>query len=690
MSSSVTQNKVLTDTTKQWFAELFAQLRDCQQRRLLSCQGSEQWCALITQAFQPQTEPLIILSNQTTFENAVPFAKSETLLGKETSVVIVDLFQGLNADVFCIAAGLVRAGGLLVLLSPESEHWQLISDEYAIWQNHLVSPKMRFIDYVFEKINADTNTCIQLRQGHDLPAILPMPQALMTTLVDDKTRNQAQVLKDIDTWLLNPRQRIALITAHRGRGKSTCLGFIVRQLVEENDLSVCVTAYSRQSAAMLLARFETARFVSPDQLIEQRQSADVLVIDEAAMLPYAMLEQLCKQFERVVMATTTGGYEGTGQGFMLRFIARLPENELCSLQLHEPVRWGNNDCLENWLNETFILSSSAKPALTQLSSCAYRVFDRKQDKQRLIEIYRLMVSAHYRTRPSDLRALMENPDLIPIVAEYQGQLPGVALLNKEGGFDEALTQQVFLGQRRPKGHLLAQMLTAQAGIADFASYKGLRIQRIAVAEAQRRQGIGRGLIELIETVAIENEYDYVGASFAFDSESAGFWQSCGFRLAHLGYGQGKSSGNHSVAVVKVLNSALEVKVAQLEEKLRNSLPLWLCHFLQNMTVDNVVSLLRFSGFTSELCNIEKDEIKAFTKGHKGFELCFVSLQRAVMQAIAQSSATQTIHPRLVEKIVQNRDWNNLSTNPDCRGRKSIQHELRRLVEELLVLADSDS
>ena len=234
------------------------------------------------------------------------------------------------------------------------------------------------------------------------------------------------------------------------------------------------------------------------------------------------------------------------------------------------------------------------------------------------------------------------------------------------------------------------MLTAQAGLADFATYKGLRIQRIAVVESQRRQGIGKGLIKTVDEYAVEHNLDYVGASFAFDSESAGFWRSCGFRLVHLGYGQGKSSGNHSVAVIKVLNPALESNIVQLQEKMQNSLPLWLCQFIQKMDVDNVVSLLQFSGYSAELSDIEKNEIKAFSEGHKGFELCFVSLQRAVMMAVAQTAGAQSINPWVIEKLLQNRDWNHLSVDPDCQGRKSIQKKLRRLVSEILQLENSGS
>ncbi|MCP5011476.1 MAG: hypothetical protein GY942_15960 [Aestuariibacter sp.] len=43
-----------------------------------------------------------------------------------------------------------------------------------------------------------------------------------------------------------------MISAGRCRGKSFCLGLIVDELSKSLHLSVCITAYSRQSAAMLL------------------------------------------------------------------------------------------------------------------------------------------------------------------------------------------------------------------------------------------------------------------------------------------------------------------------------------------------------------------------------------------------------------------------------------------------------
>lgn len=676
----------VTDAFDSWLRQLLERLQKNHQRYLLSCEGSEQWCRNLYAQMKLRRKHLLLLSDQ----DGLAYSKSETLLGQESRLVVVDLFSGLNPDVLCIAAGLVQCGGLLVLLSPGGAQWQQINDRYGIWQDQTASPENTFVDYFFGRIEASKAACMRLRENADLPEIPSIAKAFPTDIIDGQTSDQALVLEGIENWLNQTEQRIALVTANRGRGKSTCLGFLVKIMTEDRGLSVCVTAYSRQSAAMLLAQCDASIFTAPDGLIDSPPEADVLVIDEAAMLPFAMLDRLCRQYQRVVMATTTGGYEGTGQGFLLRFIARLPKDQVSWFELHQPVRWADDDCLESWIDDTFLL----KPELPlpdgiqpgenlDLSRCRYDIIDRLSAGIELKQIYQLMVLAHYRTRPSDFRALMENPDLIPLVARYQSEILGVALLNREGGFSDELSREVFLGRRRPKGHLLAQMLTAQAGLRDFAVYRGLRIQRIAVSENWRRQGIGSALLETVAGYASENGYDYIGASFAFDNESAGFWRSCGFRLVHIGYGQGKSSGSHSVAVIKVLNPLLDNGIEQLREKVTSSLPVWLCQYLCHMNAVDVTMLLRYCSYRADLNRLENDEIEAFTEGHKGFELCFVPLQRAVIQAIAQSPESRSIHPWLIEKVVQNRPWEALSPQQDCAGRKSIQNKIRRLVAELI-------
>ncbi|MFV2033285.1 MAG: GNAT family N-acetyltransferase, partial [Gammaproteobacteria bacterium] len=540
MSQNASRINIPAQDAIDWFTSLSDNLSEHRQRLILSVQGEQNWCAQMVSIGKSRYQDWLLISDRIDDEISVPFAKAETLLGQESSLVVVDLFQGLNPDVLCIASGLVKCGGLLVVLSVPPTQWSLIDDRYGVWQDNRMPKSALFIEYFFKNLSQAAAGAVTIRQGEKLPPLPKLPTAQTVSMVSGKTTEQAEIQRHIDQWLEIQHQPMVLITADRGRGKSTCLGFIIQEQFAERQLSVLVTAHSRQSAAILLAQAGETEFIAPDRLIADAPAADVLVIDEAAMLPYPMLQKLCRLYPRVVMATTTGGYEGTGQGFLLRFIARLPRDQVLRLSLAAPVRWAANDCLETWLNTRLLLQPSppsAEPGDVLGESCRYRVLGASEigkDTGLLIEIYSLMVSAHYRTRPSDLRMLMENPDLSIVLAEAAGKIVGIALLNREGGFEPPLCEQVFLGKRRPVGHLLAQMITAQAGARHFARHRGLRIQRIAVLSSLRRQGIGRRLVESAMQHARAQEYDYIGASFAFEAETSAFWQNCQFDLVHIG------------------------------------------------------------------------------------------------------------------------------------------------------------
>jgi tRNA(Met) cytidine acetyltransferase len=695
MSNFSPSKSIHKDEITNWLGLLSDELRVTHQRLVLSVEGDLNWCGELFVTLQSRYTDALVISDRELGDRPVTFSRVETLLGSESSVVVVDLFNGLNPDILCIASGLVSCGGVLILLSPGPDKWRKVKDQFGIWQDNLVSRRPVFAETLFNSIRHPSNGGITLAQGKDLPPIPELPSAHPTPMISARTAEQLAVLIEIDDWLADQNQSIALITADRGRGKSTCLGILLSDLILNRQSSVLVTAPSRQSAAILLlqARLHSKvefeiDFIAPDRLIAEQPGADILIIDEAAMLPYPMLQQLCRQFGKVIMATTTGGYEGTGQGFLLRFVARLPKARLRHLNLTLPVRWASGDCVEAWLESTLLLKPV--PAVVPIdassrNSCQFRVIDAAalgEDIALLEKIYSLMTSAHYRTRPSDLRMLMENPQLLVLLAEVGDDLVGVALLNREGGFDEKLCEQVHLGKRRPRGHLLAQMITAQAGDKHFASYRGLRVQRIAVLEPWRRTGIGRQLIENATKHAGDLGFDYIGASFALDSESAAFWQSCDFSLVHIGFALGKSSGNHSVAVLRSLNQALEQHILKLQDRLHSYLPVWLCQFLQSMDVASVVALLSLSRFYSTLSEMDLDEVHAFAHGHKGFELCFGSLQRFTMQKIVSLPRDTEIHPWLVEKAVQNHDWNRLDQASDFAGRKQAQQKLRQLIKSL--------
>ena len=667
-----------------WMTALLDQLLRNRQRQLVALQGPRSWCDAQFEKLFAADDSMLVLSNRKLVESVVSFAAADSCLGSESRLVALDLFEGFNPDVLCIAAGLVQSGGILMTLSPPVEDWDMRNDRYACWQDQSRSRRARFAEYFFGALGADAETGILVTPGYDSGPMSALPVLTRTPIEHGMTAEQGHCLQRIEQWLASGQAGIALINADRGRGKSTCLGLLLKNL--QRSLCVLVTANSRKTTAQLLHLVPDAEFVAPDRLLLSCPAADLVIIDEAAMLPQSMLRQLHRLYPRLVMATTSGGYEGTGRGFMLRFVAQMEAARLMQLDLEMPVRWCQGDRLEAWLNRTLMLNSEpsvGEVSKEQLASCELQLLENPGDAEHLPllkQVYRLMNAAHYRSRPSDLRMLMENPDLVLIVACSDEQVVAAVLLNTEGGLDEALCEEIFLGRRRPRGHLLAQMLTAQAGIRNFAKYRGLRVQRIAVAETCRRQGLGTRLLERAREFGQQNSFAYLGASFALDPTSAGFWQQAQFSLVHVSYGKGKSSGEHSIAVLHPLKPALDADIQQMQQRIQQQLPIWMTQFLQTMDAPQVVALLRFAGFYAALNELEQREINAFARGNKGFELCFVSLQKYVMHCIAHSCDDPGT--LLIEKAIQNRNWELLERETGAEGRKQLQRRLRGQVEAL--------
>jgi len=670
-----------------WMLSLLDQLQQIRQRQLVTFQGPESWCdkqLRSLSALDPQT---LVFSDRNPDKKSISFSRADTCLGGETKLVAMDLFTGFNPDVLCIAAGLVKAGGVLMLFSPAVPDWASIDDRCARWQQQGHNNYPLFVEYFFTALEKDSQTGILVTPESASLQIPAQASLQATPILEGSTDEQARALEQAQDWLDRNQPGIVLITADRGRGKSTWLGLLVKSVIDRGRSKVVVTAHSRQAVAQVLQLAPGVEFIAPDRLIETSPAADLVIVDEAAMIPQVMLRQLSRLYPRMVMATTTGGYEGTGQGFLLRFVTDLQVRELHRLYLQKPVRWCPGDNLENWMNHCLMLNEKSRDAPVVEDpdqACELLLITDPGNREHLSllrQVYALLTCAHYRTRPSDLRMLMENPDLVLVVARIEDVVVGATLLNREGGLDAALCEQIFLGRRRPRGHLLAQMLTAQAGIAEFASYRGLRVQRIAVAEACRRRAIGAQMLNRAMQFAKQKKFDYVGASFALDPQTAIFWQHCGFALVHVSFATGKSSGNHSVAVLKPVGELVDIVMAQLQQRIQRQLATWMTQFLQSMEADQVCALLRYADYQADYSDLELEEVIAFAQGQKGFELCFASLQKFVMRQLAQSTSNPP--QLLIEKAVQNRNWKSLQRESGSIGRAQLQLRLRSLVDALI-------
>ena len=668
-------NLVQNEGIISWFRALRHSLAESNQRAIVLMSGARDWC--LQQVEIAAVQHMIWLSNDQAIEQAIAFSKAGNLLGQEADCVLLDLYSGLNTDVLCMAAGLVRAGGMLLLISPPDI--AINDDPYGCWQGAATS-RADFMSYLMEQWSGQDNF-FHIEPDKALPEMADLPSSSEVCFTRGLTGEQLQIMLQLQSWKQDAAQPFALVTADRGRGKSTLLGKFANSL--QSGGKVIVSAASRRQVTILLQQLDQASdvvFMAPDEIIRSQQDIDVLLIDEVAMLPASVLQQCIERAKKTLMATTTGGYEGTGQGFLLKFMAGFNPQQVLSMQLRQAVRWGQNDLLEQGMNDALLLASTEPRSLQGFENLKFRQVNRSElnsDRRLLREIYRLLVSAHYRTRPSDLRQLMEDENQLLLLAQDKTAVLAVLLLNREGGFDKALSEQVMMGRRRPQGHLLAQMMTAQAGARYFACYRGYRVLRIAVEQNYRRRGLGKKLIQMASDLVKEHQLDYLGSSFALDPVNALFWNSCGFELVHLASGLGKSSGRQTVVVLKSEEQALIDEIQLLHNKLRLTMPVLLLTYANDMYWKDVLALLQLANFSDESTSHDTEIIRAFAYGFYGLDYALPALQHFIVSSTACLLQLERNAQRLVvEKLLLNYDWINVITRSELAGKKALLQNLR--------------
>jgi tRNA(Met) cytidine acetyltransferase len=656
-------------------------LLESHQRALLLLQGSHDWRLQQAQVAVTRDASTVI-SDDASIQSATPLRNVDNLLGLEFDVVLLDLSAGLNLDVFCMSAGLVRAGGLLVLLAPE--RLGEIDDRYSFIGG---SPHPGwFIDWQLQRL-AQSEIFFNYQRGQPAPDLPSLPVSSLTEIEAGLTREQAELARQLESWLTAHSSALFVVTADRGRGKSALLGYFARR---QSSYRVTVTAASRAQAAILLQHADSQKhidFMAPDEMIRRNQRVELLLIDEAAVLPMGVLWRCLELADKALLATTTGGYEGSGQGFLLRFLKQLKTGSYTRASIRQPVRWGQHDLLENCLNQELLLRQTPGKVLSLTDAVDYQLYDKqrlREERSMLESIYRLLVSAHYRTRPSDLRQLLEDPNQEVIVARVENEVVGVLLLLVEGGFDRVLCDDVFMGRRRPAGHLLAQMLTAQAGIRNFAMFRGGRVQRIAVESGLRRRGIGRGLVQTARELVEKNGLEYLGASFALDASSLEFWHATGFDLVHIGAAPGRSSGRQSIAMLQSDDTRIKPLIEQQWRELSTSLPVLFLTRCSQLHWQDAQALLALAAPAFSLTPQQKDQLDAFAHGYRGLEYSLPSLQKLLLNESRHlDQLDPDIQRLLIEKIVFNRQGSTLQRGQAQPGRKAILGHLRRAVATLL-------
>src|SRR5690554_1494786 len=265
--------------------------------------------------------------------------RARTRLGGEQDLLVVDAVSdgaGFDPDAFGALAGTLRAGGLLVLMTPAD--WGARPDaDYARLAEHPWRPEQLGARYLARLA----------RRLAEAPGVIRWPAGGARAPVADPdclTGDQAEAVARL---VGQRRRRPLVITADRGRGKSAALGIACARLLAAGEGEVLVTAPRpaaveslferlaalcpegrRQGTGFLLGE-RRVRFVAPDELMRLARLGEAggagarLLVDEAAAIPAALLGEWLDAFPRIAFATTLHGYEGSGRGFAVRFLPRL-------------------------------------------------------------------------------------------------------------------------------------------------------------------------------------------------------------------------------------------------------------------------------------------------------------------------------------------------------------------------------
>ncbi|WP_271270831.1 tRNA(Met) cytidine acetyltransferase TmcA [Aliamphritea hakodatensis] len=639
-------------------------------------------------------------------------------LGQERQRLVVDAFAGFNPNAFGQVSGVLVAGGLMLLLVPPLDEWPGFNDPEL--QHIAVEPYCaddvgrRFIRRLAGVISGD-DALYLIRQGQPLPGMpdLPLPEAGDPYKNPYRSLEQQQLVEHLTAQCLSKRPAVQVVTADRGRGKSASLGLLAAALIQQGVAKITVVApalsavealFSAAAANLAECHAEpgavclgdaSVRFYQPDRMLEVMPETDVLLVDEAAAIPVPVLARLLAGYSRCVFASTIHGYEGTGQGFAVRFKGLLNSQRpgWHDLRLTTPVRWAAGDPLEVFTFKALMLAAEPEPlhddpgALT--AAIQVRLLDRDAlvaDEALLNDVFGLLVLAHYRTTPGDLRILLDSPNL-QVWGAFSvagNELLGTMLVAEEGPLDDALAAAVFAGTRRPKGHLIPQTLLAQEAIAGAGRLKGLRIMRIAVRPELQRRRVAEHMLQQLEQHAGERHMDWLGTGFGLTPELLSFWRHNGYRLARIGLTRDSVGATHGVIMLKACSGAGEGVLLEARNRLICQFSPLLSSYLQHMearlVADIFADLAVGAGESSALLSpSDAAELGSFAGAHRQYESCQFTLRPWLYRCglagkLAGLNAAQ--RQLLISKVLQNKHWD------ACQQRGAPAVSPRNLLKQL--------
>ncbi len=349
---------------------------------------------------------------------------------------------------------------------------------------------------------------------------------------------------------------------------------------------------------------QSVTFMDPN--VARAGPSELLVIDEAAAIPAPVLSGLLAA-DRIVMASTVNGYEGTGRALALKLLKRTIDHPYrVSCEMAAPIRYRSGDPVEAWLYGVLCLDldglsavptpiprldfpqPTQTPAPAQWELCQVsrdRLFSGTPQADTLLhEIMAVLAGAHYRFSPDDVQLLADGPAQRLFVlfnrshySTSEGDVVSVIQINIEGGLDLThVTAQLDQGMS-DQGDLIPWTLASHhRGVHDdFPALRGARVVRIATHPAYQGLGLGSAALERVEAFyrddlghpepaaspalltpapqAVHDEVDWLGTSFGVTAPLLRFWGRQGYVPVHTRSTPSSETGEHSTILIKALD-----------------------------------------------------------------------------------------------------------------------------------------
>jgi tRNA(Met) cytidine acetyltransferase len=702
----------LQEQLNQWLKNRAEQL--CH-RQLLVISGPESWASKLAEYVVGTCQyesPLWV--GQGGEQHTHIAAKSyRQYLGQEFSALVYNCYSGFRANAALALSGTIQARGLMILICPDFKQWPTFDDpereqRISFGYESLVKQSY-FIRHLLRQIKKDKSVATLTQQefyGSFVPLQNPSQLATLNCRSDEQGLAIAAILKTA----LGHRHRPFVLSADRGRGKSSALGIAAASLIKDHNKNVVITAPTIKTVEQVFrharellpeATFDgqtlvteqgRLSFIPADALLEKTITTDMVMVDEAAALPTPILKKILKQYSRTVFSTTLHGYEGSGRGFELRFKKHLNEAKpnWKARHISQPIRWYQGDVLEAfWFKtmlmdkevekEPFAASNNEQRKVTVLSSTQLMA-----NATLLKSVFQLLVNAHYQTTPDDLVRLLDAPEQRVFTLMQSNTLLGVALIAEEGGDClSSIANQITCGTRRVKGHLAAQNLAFHTGMQSICGIRQWRIVRIAIQPEIQGQGLGTLLMANIEKTARKQQIDVLSSAFGATYSLLKFWQINQFDPIKLGLKRDAASGEHSAIVLKALNSNSSALISRLKETFHNELTFHCSRQFKHFDSLILLSLLAPHSRDELLNDHEITMVQQFINLQRPLDSCEHTLFKLVQQCMQNvTKRLQNDFVFLTSLLLQNKSNELLCKEYELTGKKHIQDKARLAISNI--------